>query len=114
LHQEGDYGLRYSEGQRSTTPNQSRAGPDFDLLVAAQDVLLVMSDPDTQLVSSLKSASSGSIFEHSRTGSTHSIDTSGKSTTNSQFLSSPAPVQSGKVRAIRVFTTATFLKRINY
>ncbi|KAF9354934.1 hypothetical protein BGX26_007186 [Mortierella sp. AD094] len=96
---EGSYGSRslfnlpgQSETSGYTSPlNQPRPGPDFDLLIAAQEVLVMMSDPDLQATATLASTSGGSIFEHSKAGSTHSVDT-----TASQLLSSPPPTQSGK------------------
>ncbi|KAF9205708.1 hypothetical protein BGZ49_003684 [Haplosporangium sp. Z 27] len=90
-----------SETPWSTSP---RPGPDFDLLIAAQEVLIMMSDPELQMAATMASKSGGSIFEHSKTGSTQSTDASeGKSTVTSQLLSTPPPTQSGKLNRFNKF-----------
>ncbi|KAF9171911.1 hypothetical protein BGX20_006708 [Mortierella sp. AD010] len=103
---EGSYGsgsLFNLPGQSDTpgyanTLDHPRPGPDFDLLIAAQEVLVVMSDSDLQATATMTSTSAGSIFEHSKAGSTQSIDT-----TTSQLLSSPPPTQSGKLNRFNKF-----------
>ncbi|KAF9110193.1 hypothetical protein BGX27_006659 [Mortierella sp. AM989] len=88
----------------TTQFNYPRPGPDFDLLIAAQEVLVMMSDPELQAAATMKSASGGSIFEHSKSGSAQSIDTTGSiSTTASQLLSSPPPTQTGKLNRFNKF-----------
>ncbi|KAF9435579.1 hypothetical protein BGZ76_005953 [Entomortierella beljakovae] len=113
LLQEGELGPRTFFGMsaqlgtpRSTSHSIPRPGPgpDFDLLVAAQEVLMMMSDSDGQAISTMKSMSGGSVYEHSKAGSAQSTDTSGgMSTTNSHLLSSPVPTQSGKLNRFNKF-----------
>ncbi|KAF9900409.1 hypothetical protein EC991_007361 [Linnemannia zychae] len=56
-------------GSGSTTPiNYPRTGPEFDLLVAAQEVLIMMAGPE--LVA--KHSTAGSVFEHIKAGSSQS------------------------------------------
>ncbi|KAG0305997.1 hypothetical protein BGZ98_003130 [Dissophora globulifera] len=86
----------------STTPlHFPRPGPDFDLLVAAQEVLMMMLGADQG--ASIRSSVSGSIFEHSKMGSGQSADATGsKSTTASHLLSSSASPQ-GKLNRFNKF-----------
>ncbi|KAF9916488.1 hypothetical protein BX616_003629 [Lobosporangium transversale] len=105
----------------STMPlHLSRPGPDFDLLMAAQEVLIVMSGADqlssrqpegaenSTPIASIRSRSGSigadadaglsgnTILEHSKAGSTHS-------TASSHLLSSPVPTQAGKLNRFNKF-----------
>ncbi|KAI8356055.1 hypothetical protein B0O80DRAFT_448601 [Mortierella sp. GBAus27b] len=89
-------GLLSESGSGSTTPlNYPRPGPESDLLIAAHDVLLMMSGTDP--AATMKS-------EHSKSASSQSTDTNGgRSTVNSQFWTAPAPTQTGKLNRFNKF-----------
>jgi hypothetical protein len=106
-----DGGARLA-GSGSTTPiNYPRTGPEFDLLMAAQEVLIMMAGPEVVA----KHTAAGSVFEHIKAGSSQSTwsikDTvtaatadgngtiSSISTLNGHPLFTPTPPpQAGKVR----------------
>lgn len=103
----------------SSSSNFARVGPDFDLLMAAQEVLSMMSPPSVETVSSPSppqplARASTLIFEHVKAGSSHSIKyvrdlAQGASTDSSggrDPLLAPAPIPAqGKVRFSTVFLT---------
>ncbi|KAI8604071.1 hypothetical protein EDD21DRAFT_367369 [Dissophora ornata] len=94
-----DSGSGRMNASGSATPmNLPRPGPDFDLLVAAQEVLVMMSGPEQNATVSTSGGSS--IFEHSKAGSSHSIETNGGKST---LLSTPAPPQAGKLNRFNKF-----------
>ncbi|KAG0204505.1 hypothetical protein BGX33_008423 [Mortierella sp. NVP41] len=73
----GNDGTTMSEGSSasrlltsgSTTPiNYPRTGPEFDLLMAAQEVLIMMAGPEL----AAKHTGAGSVFEHIKAGSSQS------------------------------------------
>lgn len=96
----------------SSSSNFGRVGPDFDLLMAAQEVLSMMSPPSVETVSSPSPSqpltrASTLIFEHVKAGSSQSMKyvrdlTQGASTDSTggrDPLLAPAPVPAqGKVR----------------
>lgn len=109
-------------GSGSTTPiNYPRTGPEFDLLMAAQEVLIMMAGPE--LVS--KHTASGSVFEHIKAGSSQSnwsikdgaTTADGNGTINSistlnghPLLTPTPPPQAGKVsRYFHCFCSSSHL-----
>lgn len=96
----------------STTPStvpRANASSDSDLLVAAQEVLAMMTTPE-QLNATMKTTVGGSIFEHVKTGSSQSSFTVQESESSSSngtisgsgfitpFSPPPPPSQAGKVQ----------------
>ncbi|KAF9948358.1 hypothetical protein BGZ72_009717, partial [Mortierella alpina] len=92
-----------SEGiSGSTTPlNYPRAGPESDLLMAAQEVLAMMAGSDVG-GSTMKSASGGSVFEHTKAGSNQST-WSNKDMDGSSAHLQPPPAQAGKLNRFNKF-----------
>ncbi|KAG0214940.1 hypothetical protein BGX28_001146 [Mortierella sp. GBA30] len=86
----------------STTPlNFPRTGPEFDLLMAAQEVLAMMAGCDPG--SSMKSTATGSIFEHSKTGSSHSTWSNKDTADGANLHLQPPPTQAGKLNRFNKF-----------
>ncbi|KAF9937003.1 hypothetical protein BGZ67_001725 [Mortierella alpina] len=86
----------------STTPlNYPRTGPEFDLLMAAQEVLAMMAGSDIG-GSTMKSTSGGSIFEHTKAGSNQSTR-SNKDMEGSSAHLQPPPAQAGKLNRFNKF-----------
>ncbi|CAO3563427.1 unnamed protein product [Mortierella alpina] len=92
-----------SEGvSGSTTPlNYPRTGPESDLLMAAQEVLAMMAGSDLG-GSTMKSASGGSIFEHTKAGSNQST-WSNKDMDGSSAHLPPPPAHAGKLNRFNKF-----------
>ncbi|KAG0369536.1 hypothetical protein BGX24_002381 [Mortierella sp. AD032] len=98
-------------GSGSTTPiNYPRTGPEFDLLMATQEVLLMMAGPEL----AAKHSAAGSVFEHIKAGSGQSTwsmrdaadgngTISSMSTMNGHPLLTPPPPQAGKLNRFNKF-----------
>jgi len=86
-----------SETMTTTPMNFPLPGPESDLLMAAQEVLMMMLGGEQG--TTIKSLGGSSVAEHSRAASNQSTDTNGdKSTTTSHLWALPAPTQTGKVK----------------
>ncbi|KAF9922496.1 hypothetical protein FBU30_007362 [Linnemannia zychae] len=106
-------GIRLTTTSGSTTPlNYPRTGPEFDLLVAAQEVLIMMAGPELII----KYSTAGTIFEHIKAGSGQStwslkdsaVDSNGTinsmSSVNGHPLLNPTPpAQAGKLNRFNKF-----------
>lgn len=107
-------GGTHSSMEGVSSSNFGRMGPDFDLLVAAQEVLSMMSPPTVETLSSPSpqplTKASTLIFEHVKAGSSQSLkyvrdlaqgastdSGSGRDMTNPLLAAAPVPAQ-GKVR----------------